>query len=86
MNVSRSPTARPTHAPLVVVLATVAAGIVLDHFAPLAIGWWWSLGVAAWVAWWLCWRLARERVATLALLIPVRRATRVDAAVALRAQ
>ena len=68
MNVPPSSARALDYAPLVVVLATVAAGIALDRFAPLPIGWWWSLAVAAWLAWWLCWRLAHERIATLALL------------------
>ncbi len=69
MNDPRSSASRPTYAPLVAVLATVAAGIALDRYAKLEVGWWWSLAVMAWLAWWLCWRLARERLATFALLV-----------------
>ena len=55
--------------PLVIALAVVCAGIVLDRFHPLAFCAWWSAAAVGWIAWLLLWRRRRDRAATAALLV-----------------
>ncbi len=66
----RESTSEPAagYQPLLVVLAAVCAGIVLDRYWPRAILLWWLAGAITWLAWWLCRRKGRDRAAAVSLL------------------
>jgi len=52
-----------TYQPLVVVLAAVCAGIVLDRQAGVALPVWFAAAACALLCWWLLWRKGRDRFA-----------------------
>ncbi|HEX5103336.1 MAG TPA: ComEC/Rec2 family competence protein [Pirellulaceae bacterium] len=56
------------YAPLVLLIAALAAGIVVDRHWPLTAAIWWGIGAAALVAWLPVWMRGHERVASWLLL------------------
>ncbi len=71
MRAKPTPSATTTLAyqPLVIVLAAVCAGIVVDRVAPLALGWSVTAATAALASWWLLWRSGRFNAAGVLLLV-----------------
>ncbi|MEX2112297.1 MAG: ComEC/Rec2 family competence protein [Pirellulales bacterium] len=65
----RNPAA--AYQPLVTVLLAVCVGIVADYYWGLSLGWWWSIALAAWLAWWAFWRREHASLAVWPLLISV---------------
>jgi len=59
----------PRYQPLVLVAVAVCAGIVADRYWARPVGVWWALGVVALGAWWLVWRRAWDRAASVAVLL-----------------
>jgi competence protein ComEC len=57
--------------PLVVVLAGVAAGIVVDRDFGLAMPVWLAAGIGVWIAWLALWKSRRNRLAAPAIMIAV---------------
>jgi competence protein ComEC len=66
---TRSAESSRAHAPLVVVLAAVCVGIVLDRIAGLSIAWWCCGAAAAWIVWWLLWRASFQQTGMATLLV-----------------
>jgi hypothetical protein len=76
MSASTSKTASPSssgprYQPLVIVLAAVAAGILLDRFRPLPLWAWWTLAAGGLGLWFLLTRRQRILPAGFALLLAV---------------
>jgi competence protein ComEC len=63
------PSDQPRYQPLVIVLAAVAAGIVVDRVMHVPVGVWWSLAAAGWAAWLVLWRRRFDAAAGLVLLL-----------------
>jgi competence protein ComEC len=64
-----SATTTLAYQPLVIGLAAVCAGIVVDRVVPLALGWSVTTATAALASWWLLWRAGRLNAAAVLLLI-----------------
>ncbi len=61
----------PRYQPLVVVLAAVCLGVVVDRVWPPAIWVWWVVVLACWPVWLMLWRRGRQRAAAICLLAAV---------------
>jgi competence protein ComEC len=62
---------RAEYLPLVVVLAAVCGGIVLDRAGGWPLWLWWGSALVAWAGWWRLWRSGRLALAVVPLLASV---------------
>ena len=65
---SKTPAVAGYH-PLVIALAAVAAGMVVDRYRPLPVAAWWTIAVAGLGGWFMLWRKRRNRAASVVLLL-----------------
>ena len=63
----REPT--PGYHPLVIVLAAVAAGMVVDRYRPLPLAAWWTIAAAGLGGWFMFWHKRRNMAASVVLLL-----------------
>ncbi|HYW80419.1 MAG TPA: ComEC/Rec2 family competence protein [Thermoguttaceae bacterium] len=61
----------PRYQPMVIVLAAVCLGIVVDRFWPCSVFFWWTVAGLGWGVWLGCWRKDWERLAAAMLLVSV---------------
>ncbi len=52
------PKLTPGYHPLVIALAAVTAGMVVDRYRPLPVAAWWAIAAAGLVGWFAFWRSA----------------------------